>query len=121
MLNPDFCFPIRARLRPRALSCLLTHFKSLGGKIPVYLAFEGPSAVAVVQAAGVSSGPQNCQKLCFKITEIAACLMGKETVAEFVGSPAISGLLREICVHYAQGYAVGCRCRWMRCWSPADL
>jgi len=35
------------------------------------------------------------------------CLMGKQTVAEFVESPAILGLLREIGVHYAQGYAVG--------------
>jgi diguanylate cyclase (GGDEF)-like protein/PAS domain S-box-containing protein len=35
------------------------------------------------------------------------CLMGKQTVAEFVESPAILGLLREIGVHYSQGYAVG--------------
>ncbi len=35
------------------------------------------------------------------------CLMGKETVAEFVESQAILALLREIGVHYAQGYAVG--------------
>lgn len=35
------------------------------------------------------------------------CLMGKQTVAEFVESPAILDLLREIGVHYAQGYAVG--------------
>lgn len=36
-----------------------------------------------------------------------ACLMGKETVAEFVETPAILELLRGIGVHYAQGYAVG--------------
>lgn len=35
------------------------------------------------------------------------CLMGKQTVAEFVESQAILDLLREIGVHYAQGYAVG--------------
>lgn len=35
------------------------------------------------------------------------CLMGKQTVAEFVESPAILELLREIGVHYAQGYAIG--------------
>ncbi len=35
------------------------------------------------------------------------CLMGKRTVAEFVESPAILAVLREIGVHYAQGYAVG--------------
>lgn len=35
------------------------------------------------------------------------CLMGKRTVAEFVESQAILDLLREIGVHYAQGYAVG--------------
>ncbi len=35
------------------------------------------------------------------------CLMGKQTVAEFVESQAIFDLLREIGVHYAQGYAVG--------------
>ncbi|WP_296448393.1 EAL domain-containing protein [Rhodoferax sp. UBA5149] len=35
------------------------------------------------------------------------CLMGKQTVAEFVESQAIRELLREIGVHYAQGYAVG--------------
>lgn len=35
------------------------------------------------------------------------CLMGKETVAEFVESQAILERLREIGVHYAQGYAVG--------------
>ena len=35
------------------------------------------------------------------------CLMGKETVAEFVESQAILELLRGIGVHYAQGYAVG--------------
>jgi diguanylate cyclase (GGDEF)-like protein/PAS domain S-box-containing protein len=36
-----------------------------------------------------------------------ACLMGKQTVAEFVESKAILELLRGIGVHYAQGYAVG--------------
>lgn len=35
------------------------------------------------------------------------CLMGKETVAEFVESPAILELLRGFGVHYAQGYSVG--------------
>ncbi len=35
------------------------------------------------------------------------CLMGKQTVAEFVESQAIVDQLREIGVHYAQGYAVG--------------
>ena len=35
------------------------------------------------------------------------CLMGKETVAEFVETPAILELLRGLGVHYAQGYAVG--------------
>lgn len=35
------------------------------------------------------------------------CLMGKRTVAEFVESPAILAMLRDIGVHYAQGYAVG--------------
>ncbi|MES2583653.1 MAG: EAL domain-containing protein [Pseudomonadota bacterium] len=35
------------------------------------------------------------------------CLMGKETVAEFVESPAILELLRGCGVHYAQGYSVG--------------
>lgn len=35
------------------------------------------------------------------------CLMGKQTVAEFVENQAILDLLREIGVHYAQGYAVG--------------
>ena len=35
------------------------------------------------------------------------CLMGKQTVAEFVESQAILNRLREIGVHYAQGYAVG--------------
>lgn len=35
------------------------------------------------------------------------CLMGKETVAEFVESQAILERLRAIGVHYAQGYAVG--------------
>ncbi len=35
------------------------------------------------------------------------CLMGKQTVAEFVESPAILALLRGLGVHYAQGYAVG--------------
>jgi len=35
------------------------------------------------------------------------CLMGKQTVAEFVESQAILDLLLEIGVHYAQGYAVG--------------
>lgn len=35
------------------------------------------------------------------------CLMGKQTVAEFVESQAIVDKLREIGVHYAQGYAVG--------------
>lgn len=35
------------------------------------------------------------------------CLMGKQTVAEFVESPEILALLRQIGVHYAQGYAVG--------------
>lgn len=35
------------------------------------------------------------------------CLMGKETVAEFVESEEILSLLRDIGVHYAQGYAVG--------------
>jgi len=35
------------------------------------------------------------------------CLMGKQTVAEFVESQAILNLLQEIGVHYAQGYAVG--------------
>lgn len=35
------------------------------------------------------------------------CLMGKQTVAEFAESEAILALLREIGVHYAQGYAVG--------------
>lgn len=34
-------------------------------------------------------------------------LMGKETVAEFVESQEILDLLREVGVHYAQGYAVG--------------
>ena len=33
--------------------------------------------------------------------------MGKRTVAEFVESQAILDRLREIGVHYAQGYAVG--------------
>ena len=36
-----------------------------------------------------------------------ACLMGKQTVAEFVESQAILDLLKQIGVHYAQGYAVG--------------
>lgn len=35
------------------------------------------------------------------------CLMGKETVAEFVESLEIRDLLRDIGVHYVQGYAVG--------------
>jgi EAL domain-containing protein (putative c-di-GMP-specific phosphodiesterase class I) len=35
------------------------------------------------------------------------CLMGKQTVAECVESQAILALLREIGVHYAQGYAIG--------------
>lgn len=35
------------------------------------------------------------------------CLMGKRTVAEFVESPALVGILQKIGVHYAQGYAVG--------------
>ncbi|MNT60818.1 putative diguanylate cyclase [compost metagenome] len=35
------------------------------------------------------------------------CLMGKKTVAEFVESPAIAGLLTGLGVHYAQGYALG--------------
>lgn len=35
------------------------------------------------------------------------CLMGKRTVAEFVESPALVGMLQGIGVHYAQGYAVG--------------
>lgn len=35
------------------------------------------------------------------------CLMGKETVAEFVETPAILDVLRGFGVHYAQGYAVG--------------
>lgn len=35
------------------------------------------------------------------------CLMGKQTVAEFVESDAILERLRDIGVHYAQGYAVG--------------
>lgn len=35
------------------------------------------------------------------------CLMGKRTVAEFVESQALVALLRDIGVHYAQGYAVG--------------
>lgn len=35
------------------------------------------------------------------------CLMGKQTVAEFVESQAILELLREIGVHYSQGYALG--------------
>jgi EAL domain-containing protein (putative c-di-GMP-specific phosphodiesterase class I) len=35
------------------------------------------------------------------------CLMGKETVAEFVENPAILEQLRGFGVHYAQGYAVG--------------
>ena len=35
------------------------------------------------------------------------CLMGKQTVAEFVENDAILELLRGIGVHYAQGYAVG--------------
>jgi diguanylate cyclase (GGDEF)-like protein/PAS domain S-box-containing protein len=35
------------------------------------------------------------------------CLMGKRTVAEFVESQAILDVLRDIGVHYAQGYAVG--------------
>ena len=35
------------------------------------------------------------------------CLMGKRTVAEFVESQALLALLRDIGVHYAQGYAVG--------------
>ena len=35
------------------------------------------------------------------------CLMGKQTVAEFVESDAILALLHGIGVHYAQGYAVG--------------
>jgi diguanylate cyclase (GGDEF)-like protein/PAS domain S-box-containing protein len=35
------------------------------------------------------------------------CLMGKETVAEFVETPAILDVLRGFGVHYAQGYSVG--------------
>jgi len=35
------------------------------------------------------------------------CLMGKETVAEFVENPTILALLRGFGVHYAQGYSVG--------------
>ncbi len=35
------------------------------------------------------------------------CLMGKQTVAEFVENPAILDVLRGFGVHYAQGYAVG--------------
>ena len=35
------------------------------------------------------------------------CLMGKQTVAEFVENDAILELLHGIGVHYAQGYAVG--------------
>lgn len=35
------------------------------------------------------------------------CLMGKQTVAEFVENPAILELLRGFGVHYAQGYSVG--------------
>ena len=35
------------------------------------------------------------------------CLMGKQTVAEFVETEAILALLRGLGVHYAQGYAVG--------------
>lgn len=35
------------------------------------------------------------------------CLMGKQTVAEFVESESILARLRELGVHYAQGYAVG--------------
>ena len=35
------------------------------------------------------------------------CLMDKQTVAEFVESPAILALLSGLGVHYAQGYAVG--------------
>jgi diguanylate cyclase (GGDEF)-like protein len=35
------------------------------------------------------------------------CLMGKQTVAEFVESEGILERLRELGVHYAQGYAVG--------------
>ena len=35
------------------------------------------------------------------------CLMGKQTVAEFVESEAILALLRELGVHFAQGFALG--------------
>jgi EAL domain-containing protein (putative c-di-GMP-specific phosphodiesterase class I) len=35
------------------------------------------------------------------------CLMGKKTVAEFVENTAILNLLKELGVHYAQGYGVG--------------
>jgi diguanylate cyclase (GGDEF)-like protein/PAS domain S-box-containing protein len=35
------------------------------------------------------------------------CLMGKKTVAEFVENAAILSLLKELGIHYAQGYGVG--------------
>lgn len=35
------------------------------------------------------------------------CLMGKQTVAEFVENPAILDVVRGCGVHCAQGYAVG--------------
>ena len=35
------------------------------------------------------------------------CVMGKRTVAEFVESDAVLAKLREIGVHYAQGYRIG--------------
>lgn len=36
-----------------------------------------------------------------------ACLMGKKTVAEFVENQEILALLKEVGVHYAQGYGIG--------------
>jgi EAL domain-containing protein (putative c-di-GMP-specific phosphodiesterase class I) len=36
-----------------------------------------------------------------------AKVMGKSTVAEFVESDEVLGVLREIGVDYAQGYAIG--------------
>jgi len=34
-------------------------------------------------------------------------VMGKQTIAEFAENPAILAKLREIGVHYAQGYGIG--------------